>query len=102
MNTETVHLRAEIPDVEVESAVLRVRCGESVCYVKEHGREGSGAWAAWTDGHVLRRDFAQRPEPGTAGYTKEMALRDATAEVQRRERSRLLHSALTDTLEAAP
>lgn len=87
MSRLEVQLNAELPDVEVEPLVLRVQCGESVCYVKEHGYEGSGAWAAWTGSHILPHDPEQRPAAGTKGYSRDQAVRDATAEVRRRERT---------------
>lgn len=87
-----ITLRAELPEVIETPDSVQVRCGETECYVYEHGRRGSGAWAVWSSvgGSVV--------SGGTNGYPQEQALRDARAYVQIEERRRLFHAELRAAL----
>lgn len=87
-----VELAVDLPPIDEQTRVLVVRCGLTVAEVKEHGRAGSGQWAAWTpEGHVIDGG-------GMNDYPYEQAVDDARTHVRREEASRLLHRALSERL----
>lgn len=83
--------------VEIEHVVTHIRCGETVLVVREHGHEGSGAWAAWSGGSIIYN--TNRPHAaGSKGYTREWAIDDAIDQAKRIELSRRLRVELNNQL----